>query len=135
MFQSSWFLRALQYKILPKSLLEFPGCGMIYTTAGGYFTYFEYLSHFAIAINRYTAIVYPEYKSKVWDGKILKVILLGMFLVPFILIAVRLADANVVVENDDGFAVKRTTPWVNAAHFVRDFRHAEPEHVAWQLSP
>lgn len=47
----------------------------------------------------------------------MKAILLGLFLVPFLLIAVRLAGATVVVENDDGFAIKRTTPWVNT---VRD---------------
>ncbi|KAH7716211.1 hypothetical protein AAVH_16336 [Aphelenchoides avenae] len=48
----------------------------------GYFTFFPLLSHTAIALNRYTAIVWPTRHVKIWTGKALVFVVILLFVLP-----------------------------------------------------
>ncbi|KAH7717117.1 hypothetical protein AAVH_15479 [Aphelenchoides avenae] len=96
-----YLIRLPQYNIIPSTIVEPVGPLLFFGTA--YFQFFQFLSHMAIALNRYTAIRHPTRHENIWHGRLFGVILVLMFSVPLLAAVVRLWFVTSVVDDGGGY--------------------------------
>ncbi|KAH7711602.1 CRE-SRV-1 protein [Aphelenchoides avenae] len=75
------YFRFPRFGIMPISLMKPPFSNVLLFLMTHHL-YFLFITHTAIALNRYTAFVYPTWHQRLWKGKLFKAVILVTLLVP-----------------------------------------------------
>ncbi|KAH7730219.1 hypothetical protein AAVH_01267 [Aphelenchoides avenae] len=109
---ASLSIRLLVYRILPWSVIQLPQFGTVHQFITGYLSFFEYVSHLVVSLNRYFTMVHPQSRIMVAGTRPFMFVLVAMFTIPLIA-GVRLAFDVHVVDTENGYAMRGTVRWVS----------------------
>lgn len=106
------FLRLTGYGVLPLSILETSPLSLTLYFFSGYFAYFEYLSHLAIAVNRNTMFRFPVIHSKLWSGWPLVVVISFLMVLPAAAASPRWFATTAPFKTSEGYGIFVTVSWL-----------------------
>ncbi|KAH7718404.1 hypothetical protein AAVH_14181 [Aphelenchoides avenae] len=100
--------RICAHGLLPAVLRPTPFVSTMVYFCLAYFSCFQFVSHFTIALNRYTVMVLPTVHSRIWSGKWLYAVVSLIVLMPGAFALVRFFMQCDVVDNPDGYGLSPT---------------------------
>ncbi|KAH7699353.1 hypothetical protein AAVH_33541, partial [Aphelenchoides avenae] len=96
--------RLLSSGLVSPTLISSKVRGVIFTSTL-YFRYYQYASHTAISLNRYTAMAYATTNQRIWDEWLLATTLTTVIVCPVPSVILQLLNEALIVQTADGTVV------------------------------
>ncbi|KAH7717838.1 hypothetical protein AAVH_14749 [Aphelenchoides avenae] len=96
--------RLLSSGLISPTLIPSGLRGIVFTTTL-YFRYYQYASHTAISLNRYTAMAYVTNNQRMWHGRLLGATLIIVLACPIPSVILQLFNEALILQTEDGSVV------------------------------